>query len=142
MSAPPEVIKPLGTSTPRWAAVLYSIIAPPLAWSIQLMLAYVITAQTCYPTDHPRLAPPARAAHTALLVIDVVAIVLTIAAGAVALRIWGRSRAAGPLSLERVIEAGEDRERFLAAWGLISSLCFLAAIVFETIASSAPLCGP
>ena len=39
------------------------------------------------------------------------------------------------------LQIGEGRARFLALWGIFSSLCFLIAILFNIIASvTVPIC--
>ena len=89
------------------------------------MLGYGVTAYVCYPGDHP--------------------VGLGAGAGRCSRRCWRSTRialaacAAGALvswrGLAHACAPGEGRNRFLALWGLMSSLWFFAAILFNVIAS-------
>ncbi|HEY2070670.1 MAG TPA: hypothetical protein VGG48_14025 [Rhizomicrobium sp.] len=101
----------------------------PLFWLGQLILGYWISALACYGNDHPTAVASADALRGAFGAFDAIAI----AAGLIGFAIsWSSFRAT---------QEGE-RARFMAVWGLLSSVCFLIGIVFETIASlTVPLCA-
>ncbi len=114
----------------RFIVLLFGACAAPIFWLGQLMLGYGVTAQRCYPGDHP-LNLATGALSGPLMLFDAVAF-LACAAGALASwRCWHRIRAGA----RPVPRTGEDRNRFLAMWGMLSSLWFFFAILFNAIAS-------
>jgi hypothetical protein len=117
---------------------LFGACAAPVFWLGQLILGYWITAVTCYGSDHPTPWNATGALRPMLMAFDVVAI-LACAVGAVLSYVVLRSTAPGEEEHDQV----EGRVRFLGIWGLLSSLWFFAAILFNTIASlGVPLCAP
>ena len=109
------------TREPRFLWLLFGACAAPLAWLGHVMLAYGITAQFCYPADHPVRLASAGPLFAGLILFDIVAVALCSAGAAVSWRLWKRVRS--------------GRNRFLALWGLMSSLWFFAAILFNVVAS-------
>jgi hypothetical protein len=87
-----------------------------------MMLDYGVTAQICYPGDHPVNLMSAGPLFAMLLASDVIAIVACASGAFVASRIWRRG-------------TGKGRDRFLALWGMMSSLWFFGAILFNAFAS-------
>ena len=123
------IIRPAPRRLNFWA-LMFGCCAAPIFWLGQLILAYWVSAQTCYGSDHPTTTTMPGALFSLLIAFDVVAIVAAVAGAIVSLMCW---RAAGE---------GETRSRFMAIWGIFSSLCFLSAIVFEAIASvTVPICA-
>lgn len=129
-----DVIDPVGaapeTRSVKFAALLFGTCAAPIFWLGQLMLGYGVTAYVCYPGDHPVALTAPGPLVAALLVFDVVALAASAAGAAVSWTSWRRSRAG-----EGIGHAREGRDRFLAMWGLLSSLWFFFAILFNVIAS-------
>ena len=128
-----QVLDPVGpapeTREPRFLWLLFGCTAAPLFWLGQMMLGYGVTAYVCYPGDHPIGLMSAGPLSGILLLMDAVALVACAAGAAVSWRAWRRS---GP---------GGGRNRFLALWGLMSSLWFFAAILFNAFASiMVPIC--
>jgi hypothetical protein len=118
------------TREPRFLWLLFGAAAAPLAWLGHMMLGYGVTAYVCYPGDHPVTLASNTPLFAALLTFDGLALGLCVAGALVSWRIWGRVR------------GRQGRNRFLALWGLMSSLWFLAAILFNVIASvMVPLCA-
>jgi hypothetical protein len=110
--------------------LMFGCCAAPIFWLGQLMLAYWASAQTCYGSDHPTRTDMPGALFSLLIAFDAISIAAALAGAIVSLMCW---RAAGE---------GETRPRFMAIWGIFSSLCFSSAIVFETIASvTVPICA-
>jgi len=117
----------------RLWVLLFGIIAAPLLWLAQLILSYGISALACYGSDHPTTIASGASVRTALLVFDAVALSVSLAAAIVSFASWRAVRTEQ--------QFGEGRTRFMALWGIMSSLCFLGAIVFHTLASvMVPLC--
>ena len=108
---------------------LYGACAAPVFWLGQLMLGYWLSAQACYGTDHPTVLASAAPLRSALVGFDAVAILAALSGLAAS---WLGWRATAP----------GERARFMAIWGVMSSLWFLGAIIFSTIASvTVPLCA-
>ena len=115
--------------SPRFHWLLFGASAPPLAWLGHMMLGYGVTAYVCYPADHPVMRAATGPLFAALLLFDALALGACIAGGLVSWRAWQKMR------------TGQSRNHFLALAGLMSSLCFAAAILFNIIASVVvPLC--
>jgi len=127
MSAPSFKIDPNGpapeTREPHFLWLLFGASAAPLVWLGQTMLSYGVTAYGCYPGDHPVLAISRQRLGAAVIVFDVVALIVAAAGLAVAWRSW------------RTVTRHAGRNRFLAQWGIFSSLCFLVGIVFNIVVS-------
>jgi hypothetical protein len=66
---------------------------------------------------------------------DVVALIACTAGGLVSWRAWRRSSHAKAQDEHHLLHTGEGRDRFLAMWGMMSSLWFFFAILFNAIAS-------
>jgi hypothetical protein len=62
-------------------------------------------------------------------------LIACIAGGLVSWRAWRRSTAGKDRGHRHVLHTGEGRDRFLAMWGIMSSLWFFVAILFNVIAS-------
>lgn len=107
---------------PRFLWLLFGCAAAPLAWLGHVVLAYGVTAYVCYPADHP-VAVSTNWLFVSLIAFDLMSLVISLAGAQVSWRIWTRVR------------SGEGRNRFLALWGLMSSLWFFVAILFNVIAS-------
>jgi hypothetical protein len=125
-------------------ALLFSALtAPPLAWAAQLFIDYGLASHACFPGDAPRRARPEDGAlHGWLLGINLVALVIAIAATATSFVIWRRTRGEAAGGHEHAVEAGQGRTRFFAVWGLWSGVWFILQILFQTIAAvGVPGCG-
>jgi hypothetical protein len=117
------------TRAPRFHWLLFGVFAAPLAWLGHMMLAYGVSATACYPADHPVMLTQTRPLFAALLLFDALALGLSMAGGLVSWRAW------------RQMRRGEGPGRFLALAGIMLSLWFLAAILFNVLASLAvPSC--
>jgi hypothetical protein len=120
------------------------VVGAPVFWFAQEWLNYGFSSYTCYPGDTPLEVVPAgwNWFRTGVYVFDAAAILAALIAGYVSWRCWIATRAEMPGGAEAALELGEGRTRFLALWGMMYSVAFLAAIIFETIASiMVPLCG-
>ncbi|HEY4276043.1 MAG TPA: hypothetical protein VGM68_11195 [Rhizomicrobium sp.] len=122
-----QVLDPVGpapeTREPRFLWLLFGCTAAPLFWLGQMMLGYGVTAYVCYPGGHPVSLASGGPLFVALLLMDAIALTACAAGAAVSWRAWRRLR------------PGEGRNRFLALWGVMSSLWFFAAILFNVFAS-------
>jgi len=139
MSAPSSHPAPHRHRASFWT-LLFGATAAPLFWLGQLILGFLVTADACFGGDHPTRAasPPL---HTALFAFDGIAVAASVAGGIVAYASWRTLYGEQQGGHEVALETGEERARFLALWGILSSAIFLTAILFTTIATvGVPLC--
>lgn len=121
--------------------LMFGACAAPIVWLGQMMLGYGITAYVCYPADHPRNQTPAPL-FLALIAFDAVALAICVAGGVVSWWAWRRTRDEKEGGHRQALHTGEGRTRFMALWGIMSSLWFFGAIVFNIIASvTVPPCA-
>jgi hypothetical protein len=121
--------------------LMFGACAAPIFWLGQMMLGYSVSAIACYGSDHPTVIASGTTLRTALIVFDAVAIAAALAGGIVSFLCWREvhnEKEGGP---RQALALGDGRARFMALWGIMSSLWFLGAIIFSTIASiTVPLC--
>jgi hypothetical protein len=123
-------------------ALMFGCCAAPIFWLGQLTLGYWISAQVCYGSDHPTVTDAPGTLYSALIVFDAVAIVFAILGGIVSWMSWNATQDEKKVGAHEALHTGEGRARFMALWGIMSSLWFLGAIVFGTIGSMVvPLCA-
>lgn len=134
-----QTIDPVGaapeTRSIHFLTLLFGTAAAPIFWAGQLMLGYAVTAYACYPGDHPVQVHFGSALFNTIIVFDGVALVACAAGGLVSWRSWRHVRQDN--GSRHTLHTGEGRDRFLAMWGLLSSLWFFFAVLFNTIASIA-----
>jgi hypothetical protein len=117
-------------------AILFGVSAGPLFWIAQMMAGFAVSDLLCYRSGEPAFAPPTGAVTTALYAIDICALTGALVGGFVSFACW-RALSHRPADEP----ANISRERFLAIWGLFSSMWFFCAIVFSSIGSAmVPLC--
>jgi hypothetical protein len=115
--------------------LLFGATVAPIFWLGQLMLGYWVTAVGCYPGDHPVPLASTAPLVNALIAFDIVALLACAAGGAVSWRSWRHTRHEKEGDHSYALHTGEGRSRFLALWGMFSSLWFFGAILFNTIGS-------
>jgi hypothetical protein len=128
---------------PLW----FALVAAPAAWGLHESIAFGFASHACFPNHIPRtevldgwgwLWP-------LLLAVNLLALVVALSAGAVAWRNWQRTReesSRGPEKSGELLEAGEGRVRFMAIWGILSSMGFSLAIAADIVAVLVvPICG-
>jgi hypothetical protein len=106
------------TLWPAW----FGIAGGPLAWFAQLVVGYGLWARRCYPGDVPIVWPSSSGVAATLAAVDVLAIMIAVAGFIVSWRISQGT-------------PDETRARFLSSWGMLSSACFLIAILSATVMS-------
>jgi len=125
----------------RFLLGMFGACAPPIFWTGQLLLGYGVSSIACYGSDHPTPIDWTGGLRGILAGFDAVAILVAVAGGAVSIRLMrnaGIEHDAHGIGTQVQVES---RVRFLAVWGALSSLWFLAAIVFNTVTSlTVPLC--
>jgi hypothetical protein len=121
------------THSVKFLRLMFGACAAPVFWIGQVLLGYGVSAFVCFPGDHPVLPSATGPLSHALMAFDAIALLAAALGGWVSWRAW---RGAGQQTSHRdVLHTGEGRDRFLAVWGLLSSVWFLFAILFNTIAS-------
>ena len=138
-----EVLRPV--VRPR-AGVLwqawFGMAGAPLAWFAQLTIGYGLWSYRCYPGDAPIVWRVYSGASTPLAVVDLLAIAIALAGFIVSWRIRRNTLQNQADLAEPAALIGAARTRFLSDWGMLSSGCFLLAILFATIVSlGVPSCG-
>lgn len=124
-----------------FAALMFGMTAAPIFWIGQLILGYAVSTLACYGSNHPTTIASGVALRGALYAFDTIAIFAALAGGIVSLSNWYAVKKEKEGGGHDALDAGEGRARFMALWGLLSSLCFLIGIVFATIGTiEAPLC--
>ena len=118
-----------------FSTLVFGAAAAPIFWLGQLMLGYGVTAFICYPGDHPRALAPDGHLQALLIAFDVVALLACLLGGGTAWWCWRQTREEKAGGNRSALHIGEGRARFLALWGMMSSLGFFGAILFDTIAS-------
>jgi hypothetical protein len=124
-----------------FAALMFGMTAAPIFWLGQLILGYGVSAVVCYGSNHPTTIASGAALRLAFYAFDTIAVMAAIAGGIVSYSSWRAVKEEKEGGQHHAIDAGEGRARFMALWGLLSSVCFLVGIIFATIGSiEAPLC--
>jgi hypothetical protein len=121
------------TRSTSFLLLLFGASAAPIFWIGQVMLGYGVSAYACYPGDHPVAVSYGPALYDTLIVFDIVALIAAAAGGAVSFWCWRHVDREKRDAVD--FKIGEGRVRFLALWGLFSSLWFFSAILFNTIGS-------
>jgi len=116
---------------PGWL-IGFGLFAGPAAWSVQSLLDVALAGYACYPKDEPLAAPLWSGLPTALASANVVAIVVCVLGGIAAWVAYRKSGAERPGSAHHLLESGDGRTRFLALAGVLTSVLFIVAVVFET----------
>lgn len=123
---------PLRSELNPWA-VGFALLGAPAAWAVQLTLSYGLVGHACFPMTLPLETPVWTPVWPWLAAISLAAILVGLAAGWVAWRNWRKVRHEQPGSHHRLLDAGEGRTRFLAMWGMLTSLMFLITLVFSSV---------
>lgn len=115
----------------RAGALWFGLFGAPLAWSLQLMVAYALAAHSCFPARAPLSRPTLGALDGIELALGAAALAVAAAAGVTALRSWRATR--GELGHETgaMLEVGEGRTHFMAFAGVMTSALFLLAVLLN-----------
>jgi hypothetical protein len=95
------------------------LLLPPLAWTLQMGVLYMLQPWECLHPDRVALSNP----------ISLVAIVIAIAGGVVAWRRWHALREPAPEPMEQL----RSRGRFMALLGVLLSALFALVIIAQWI---------
>ncbi len=112
----------------------FILAAGPLAWSLDLLLKFVLASNAC---SNPNRAHQWIFAPASFTVIDVVAIAITALATWQAYQNWNATTPPRSGHFHTVTEVGEGRQHFLALWGMMIGAMFLSAIIFSFVVNLA-----
>lgn len=125
--------------------LFFGLCGGAVAWIVQLIVDYALASHFCFPHETPRsdLGSGGEGIGAVLLIVNLAALVVALGAAVVSLRNWRRGARAEQLEpAEGLLAAGKGRTRFLATFGGLANLGFLAAILFTSVALfTVPQCG-
>lgn len=125
----------------RWA-IWFGLLGAPVAWSLQELVNVSVAGYACYPHDIPLALPLWPQLKSISAWVEIVALVVCVAAFIVAFSNWRRSRNEKPGHAHQVLESGDGRTRFMAMAGILVSALFFCATVLATInIAGVPPCG-
>ena len=114
--------------------VAFGIVGAPLAWSLQLSANSAIAGLACLTDTGAALGSGSELTAVSVIVINLAAVALGVVAFIVSLHTSRKTRHTGFERSGGVMRTGEGRTRFLAVWGIWTSILFLVAIGANTIA--------
>ncbi len=124
-----------------FALLVLALVATPCLWGVRLVTNYALDSHFCFPGDARRNAVPGWVWPT-LLGIDVLVLLLAVAATLISYRNYQATRTELAAPCAPLIEIGEGRTRFLALWGLMIGVGFVVAMLFDLVALwVVPACG-
>lgn len=136
MAAHGEVNDDIGHPAPSRGAVSpsalwFGLFGAPAAWSIQLLIDYPLAAHACFPHIVPLRAPFMGQGlfWTALVVVNIVAVFVSVAALVVAYRSWHATRDEAAGATHQALDTGDGRTRFMAMASVMSAVLFALAAV-------------
>ena len=115
-------------ATPSLPALLFALLGAAAAWTVHLLVAYVVVAYDC--------ATRWGGTHIALAVLTVVTFGASLASGLLAHRLWMRARAADrPTDDTWDARMGDRTSRvsFLMMVGVVLAVLFAISIVYQAV---------
>ena len=115
--------------------LVFAIVAAPVVWSLQVLLGYALSSHACFPREYPLAVLPQGwgGLPHALLAVTAVAFVIAAAASFMGYRSWRKTAGEAGGGHKHLIEVGEGRTRFMAAWGLWIGALFAVALIFDAL---------
>jgi hypothetical protein len=123
-------------------ALWFAVLAGPLAWMGVEMIDYFTSSRQCTKRAVDTVRELAAATSPWFLGVTLAGLVIALIALFVAIVNWRKVRKEESGSGQHLLELGRGRTRFIAMWGLATSIGFTVAFAF-TLAYmiTAPLCG-
>ena len=114
--------------------IAVGLFGAPVAWLTQFSLSEPLAAHACYPYQSPVSAPIWEGLPAILVIISIVCIAAALISGFIAWTSWRQSKHKLVGKGAGVMEAGENRIRFLITLSVMSSFIFIVAIIFNLCA--------
>lgn len=111
----------------------FGILAAPMAWISLELLSYILTTSLCDTNNQSALSKHSLKVWYYLLPFSLVAGIISISAIVVAMHNWKKTRHEKSGSAHQLMEVGEGRTRFLAMFGLLTTVGFIVALLFSSI---------
>ncbi|HEY8034195.1 MAG TPA: hypothetical protein VIF37_01230 [Methylobacter sp.] len=128
------------SSRRSWVSMMWlwlGLFGAPAAWVAQLLLSEPFAAYACYPYQVPLSAPIWKGLPVLLMAISIACFAVALLSGFAAWISWRQ------FEKDRIIKAGEDRNRFLVKLSILSSFIFIVAVTFNICAVLlVPPCSP
>ncbi len=125
----------------RWS-IWFGLLGAPLAWCLQELVNVSLAGYACYPHDVPLALPLWPHLTSISMWVEIVALVVCIAAFIVAFSNWRRTRDEKPGDAHRLLGSGDGRTRFMAMTGILTSVLFFVATGLATFnLAGVPPCG-
>ncbi|MGZ5622073.1 MAG: hypothetical protein ACXWFG_14535, partial [Methylobacter sp.] len=119
----------------------FGILGAPLAWMSLELVFYVLTTAICDADAPSTIVAHTDAVWRSLLPINLLAALVALFAAGVAVYNWRKVRHEMSGSAHHLLEVGEGRTRFLAMFGLLTSIGFLVGLIFMAVTLFlVPLC--
>jgi len=115
------------------AALAFGLLAAPIGWALHLLVNYSIAGNYCAGTALTAATTGSDDTISAIFLVDLMAVVLAIAGAYIAFELWERTRQETEGSAHHLVQSGEGRTRFLAMCGVLTSILFGLAVIFDVI---------
>jgi hypothetical protein len=113
----------------------FAFLGAAAAWSIQLILGYALLSHACYPQSEPLLSPTAGGFPIAAIVIEIVTLLIALAALLMAWRLVNTTIGRPIGFAEAAAISGENGvPRYLAVAGVLIGTVFTLLIIFNGLA--------
>lgn len=115
----------------------FGLFGAAAAWSVQILVDYVVAAHSCFPQLYPLAAPTMGRAPLwwITVIVSVVMLVIGVLGALAAVRSWSATRHETGGHTQWALDTGEGRTRFMATAGLVTSAIFIVAMLVNTAAA-------
>lgn len=115
----------------------FGLFGAAVAWSVQLLVDYVVAAHSCYPRLYPLATPTIGRAPLwwITVIVSVLMLIVGVLGGLAAVRSWSATRHETGGHTQWALDTGEGRTRFMATAGLVTSAIFIVAMLVNTAAA-------
>jgi len=112
----------------------FGLFGAAVAWSVQLLVDYVVAAHSCFPQLYPLDTPTMGRAPLwwITVIVSVLMLVVGVLGGLAAVRSWSATRHETGGHTQWALDTGEGRTRFMATAGLVTSAIFVVAMLVNT----------
>jgi hypothetical protein len=113
----------------------FAFLGAAVAWSVQLILGYALLSHTCYPQGEPLLSPTQGGFSVAAVIVEIVTLLVALAALGMAWRLVGLT-IGRPVGFSEAAAISDDDgvPRYLAVAGVLIGIVFTLLIVFNGLA--------